>query len=136
MKQTVIYSSGHTGGIVGENEDGIIRNCSLEATNINYSQLTTVNKGIGGIVGFNKDNVVQCSINSTSKVKYSGVATTQNIKPYMGLIIGLNWYPYVEISSCLASGSLDKGNLNVNTGQTENFGSYYNQKIGGDDSNL
>lgn len=136
VKQTVIYSSGHTGGIVGENEDGIIRNCSLEATNINYSQLTTVNKGIGGIVGFNKDNVVQCSINSTSKVKYSGVATTQNIKPYMGLIIGLNWYPYVEISSCLASGSLDKGNLNVNTGQTENFGSYYNQKIGGDDSNL
>lgn len=127
------FSTGHTGGIVGENEEGIINYCDLVSTYISFSQENLTNKACGGIVGFNKDNVKQSDVDSSSVIYYSGASTTQLIKPYMGIIIGLNWYPYVDISSCIASGELRKGNLNSAYGQLDNFGTYSEQKIGRND---
>lgn len=131
VKNTIIYSNGHTGGIVGENEDGVIKNCSFTSNSfINYSQVTLANKGVGGIIGFNKGNVLLCSIDNTSLIKYDGIETTSQIKPCFGLIIGLNWYPLVNINTCTASGTLNQGNLRALYGQLDNFGKFYEQKIG------
>lgn len=131
VKNTIIYSNGHTGGIVGENEDGVIKNCSFTNNSfINYSQVTLANKGVGGIIGFNKGNVLLCNIDNTSLIKYDGIETTSQIKPCFGLIIGLNWYPSVNINTCTASGTLNQGNLRALYGQLDNFGKFYEQKIG------
>lgn len=134
MNCTIEYSYingyGHTGGICGQNEDGIIYSCTLVNTSVSYSQQSTINKSCGGIIGLNKDKVMYCSIDSNSTVEYFGSSTINLIKPRIGKIVGENWSGQSNIINCLSTGTIISGNLNANYNQLDCVGAFYNGMVG------
>jgi len=130
IQNSYILGSGNTGGIVGQQEDGIVYLCYLSNTTVSYSQEGINNRGCGGIIGFNKDKVISCSIDNNSIVEYCGVSTTLLIKPRLGKIVGLNWSGENNILNCSTTGIIDSGTLNSTYEQLDYIGAFYNGKVG------
>ncbi|MDR2828258.1 MAG: hypothetical protein LBV51_02425 [Acholeplasmatales bacterium] len=134
----VVYSNGHVGGIVGMNSGNLFSCNNLSESTVELYQIDANNRGAGGIVGYNGYGIIaQCNNYSTIAFVNPSTANNNNITPYMGKIVGLNYGSYNIINS-YCYGTLDYGSLQLETNvfgtiilnQRIYVGAYNNQGIG------
>lgn len=138
---TTVFANGYVGGIVGDNNDGMLYSCWTGSdTRVELYQIYANNRGAGGIVGYNYQGQIYSCYNYatiafvTLKAEIDG---NKSVAPYIGKIAGVN-YGLNNLVSSGCGGSLDAGSLITYKGflgigsydQKKYFGAYCDQGIG------